>query len=395
MKNRVKIRTILLVVVTLCGQCKDKYVSPYKSPNVGYLVIEGFISGNIPIQYMLSRTLPLPGDTTIPKEEGATVQVEGSDNTVYVLAGQGNGVYSSVDTLSLNALARYRLRIHTAEGEDYLSDFVPFRVSPLIDSINWINGPTGVTIYANTHDPANATRYYEWNFVETWEYHSAEQATLEYDTATGYVIARPAAAEIYTCWHTDTASNILLGSSIKLAQDVIYEQPLQTLPEHGVQASVLYSMLVYQWSLTDSGYNYASIMKTNTESLGSIFDVQPSQLAGNIHCLTKPTEPVVGWVSAGTIQQKRIWIYGTQLAGWDYSYSCPNPDTVIHLLPGDAEDSVKARMAFTEDGYIPLFAHLTPPMVTADGYISNFVGCIDCRAQGGTTSRPVYWPPNY
>ena len=57
-------------------QCKDKYVSPYKSPSVGYLVVEGFISGNVPIQYALSRTLPLPGDTTIPKETGATVQVE-------------------------------------------------------------------------------------------------------------------------------------------------------------------------------------------------------------------------------------------------------------------------------------------------------------------------------
>jgi hypothetical protein len=71
MKKRVTKWTILLVVVTLCGQCKDKYVSPYKAPNVGYLVAEGFISGNVPIQYTLSRTLPLPGDTTIPKEEGA------------------------------------------------------------------------------------------------------------------------------------------------------------------------------------------------------------------------------------------------------------------------------------------------------------------------------------
>ena len=32
---------ILLVIATCCGQCKDKYVSPYKVPNVGYLVVEG------------------------------------------------------------------------------------------------------------------------------------------------------------------------------------------------------------------------------------------------------------------------------------------------------------------------------------------------------------------
>src|SRR5580658_5930664 len=192
MKRNINIGTILLAVVALCGQCKEKYVSPYVSPNVGYLVVEGYISGNTPIQYTLSRTLPLPGDSTIPKETGANVEVEGSDNSSISLTEQGSGVYSSVDTPMLNAQLRYRLRIHTTEGEDYLSDFVAFRPSPPIDSINWINGPTGLTIYANTHDPANATRYYEWNFVETWEYRSAEQSDYEYDTASGQVISRPA-----------------------------------------------------------------------------------------------------------------------------------------------------------------------------------------------------------
>jgi Domain of unknown function (DUF4249) len=389
-----KTPTILAVLIGLGGlfyQCKDKYVSPYKSPTVGYLVVEGFISGNAPIQYTLSRTLPLPGDSTIPKETGASVEVEGSDNSSISLIEQGNGRYSSVDTPMLNASVRYRLRIHTSEGEDYLSDFAPFRPSPPIDSINWINGPTGLTIYANTHDPANATRYYEWNFVETWEYRSAQQADYEFDTTTNEVIRRPDSGQIYVCWHTDTASNILLGTSIKLAQDVISMQPLQTLTENGWQVSVLYSVLVYQWALTDSAYNYANIMKTNTESLGSIFDVQPSILVGNIHCLTKTTEQVLGYISAGTIQQQRIWIYNTQVPLWQYSYSCPEADSVVPLI---SVDSLKAVRAFLMGDEIPLDPHITPPSIFVDGWTSNFAFCIDCRTQGGTNIRPSYWP-NY
>jgi hypothetical protein len=381
--------TILAICIGFLFQCKDKYVSPYKSPNVGYLVVEGLISGNTPIKYTLSRTLPLPGDTTIPKETGANVQVEGSDNSTFLLTEHSSGIYSSVDTPVLNTQAKYRLRIHTKEGEDYLSDFVPFRPSPAIDSLNWINGSSGVTIFANTHDPANATRYYQWSFVETWEYHSALQSDYEYDTAAGEVIRRPDSSEIYTCWHTDTATNILLGTSIKLAQDVIYQQQIQTLVENSVQVSYLYSILVYQWALTDSAYNYFSILQKNTESLGSIFDLLPSQLTGNIHCLTKPAEQVVGWVSAGTIQQQRIYIYRDQVPGWRYSFSCSEPDTVISL------DSVKARRAFTMEGLIPLDPHLTPPSPFQDGWTANAVGCIDCRVQGGTTSRPAYWPPGY
>jgi hypothetical protein len=389
MKRTPTILAILVVAAGFLFQCKDKYVSPYKSPNVGYLVVEGLISGNTPIQYTLSRTLPLPGDITIPKETGANVQVEGSDNSVLPLIEKGGGIYSSVDTPVLNAQAKYRLRIHTKEGEDYLSDFVPFHPSPAIDSLNWTYGPTGVTIYANTHDPANATRYYQWNFVETWEYHSAEQSDYEYDTAAGKVIRRPDSSEIYTCWHTDTATNVLLGTSIKLAQDVIYQQPIQTVVRNSVQISYLYSILVNQWALTDSGYNYMSILQKNTESLGSIFDLLPSQLAGNIHCLTTPAEQVVGWVSAGTIRQQRIFIYLYQVPGWRYSYMCSEPDTVVPL------DSIKIRNAFLLGGKVPIDPHITPPSVFSDGWTANVVGCVDCRAQGGVTARPPYWPPGY
>ena len=83
-------------------RCKDPYISPYKAPPTGYLVVEGYISGNTTTQFTLSHTIELPGDSTIPTEDGATVQVEGNDNTVYPLHGQGTGIYSSVDTLSLN-----------------------------------------------------------------------------------------------------------------------------------------------------------------------------------------------------------------------------------------------------------------------------------------------------
>jgi hypothetical protein len=83
--------------------------------------------------------------------------------------------------------------------------------------------------------------------------------------------------------------------------------------QYGQQLSVLYSIFVRQYALTEDGYNFLSLMQSNTESLGTIFDPQPSQLKGNIQCLTNPNEPVVGYVSAGTVQQQRIFISRNQL----------------------------------------------------------------------------------
>jgi hypothetical protein len=375
---RKRITILVAMLIGVFSQCKDKYVSPYVVPNVGYLVVEGLISGNVPIQYSLSRTLPLPGDSTLPKETGASVVVEGSDGTSIPLVDEGSGNYSSVDTPRLNVQAKYRLRIHTVEGEDFLSSFVPFIVSPPIDSINWVNGPTGVTIYANTHDPANATHYYEWSFEETWEYHAAVISDLLYDTATGQVVSRPAADQIFTCWHTGPSLDILLGNSLKLASDVIYRQPLRLLSANGVELSILYTMLVRQWALTDSANNYASIMQKNTESLGSIFDAQPSQLVSNIECLSKPGKQVIGYISAGTVQQERIWISNADVPGWDYVASCP-------YSPAFPPDSFSQRFQFQIMGRIPV-------EVPGMGIGAFEPYCADCRAAGGITTPPPFWP---
>ena len=36
---------VLLLLIILLGECKQSYVSPYKSPPTGYLVVEGLIAG--------------------------------------------------------------------------------------------------------------------------------------------------------------------------------------------------------------------------------------------------------------------------------------------------------------------------------------------------------------
>ena len=382
MRGPGKIAAVILVVILL-GQCRDKYVSPFTPTATGYLVVEGYISGNSPTQFVLSRTIALPGDSALPYENNAMVQVEGSDNSTYPLTGEGNGVYA--DSVTLNSQLQYRLRIRTSAGEEYLSDFVPFRPTPAIDSISYGPVTGGVDIYANTHDPTNATRYYQWKYVETWEYHSAEASAYQYNANANSVVSRPPANQIFTCWHTGPSTNILLGSSAKLAQDVIYQQPLRLLPHAGVELSVLYSTLVFQYALTEDAYNYLGIMQKNSESFGSIFDAQPSELKGNIHSLGNPAEQVIGFVSAGTVQQQRIFMSAAQFPNWGYVYRCPSIDDT--LKPGD---SIQLLSAFYYGSLVPL----SPYGIVASpaGWIVNAMSCVDCRAQGGVTVKPPFWP---
>jgi hypothetical protein len=189
MRQTIKILLLITCIAAPQWQCVQKYNSPYVSPPTGYLVVEGYISGNTPTQYTLSRTIPLPGDSAIPTETGAKVQVEGTDNSVYPLTEQSPGTYIAA-TLALNTATQYRLRITTSAGEQYLSSYVPYKPTPPIDSVSWIygyNSSGGMQIFVNTHDPANATRYYQWAYGETWEYNSAEESTVQYDGDTSPV----------------------------------------------------------------------------------------------------------------------------------------------------------------------------------------------------------------
>ena len=373
---------LLLLFLLLLGGCKQRYDSPYKSPATGYLVVEGYISGNSPTRYTLSRVIELPGDSSIPMETKAKLQVEGNDNTIFPLGEQGNGVYG-VGGLALSPTVQYRLRIQTSNGESYLSDYVPFKPTPPIDSINWIQDADGVTIYANTHDPANSTRYYQWEFDETWAYDAAEFSYYKWlGYPTDSVRVRADSEFVFHCWQNKPSTPLLLGSSVKLAQDVIYRQPLQQIPTMSQQFSILYSTMVRQYALTQAGYDFLSLMKSNTESLGSIFDAQPSQLKGNIHCLTNPAEPVVGYVSAGTVQQQRIFISRFQVGDIGYQFACQQPDTPVARA--------LAIQFFEYQDYVPLGLIIQNGQTV--GWTANAKFCVDCTIQGGTTKKPSFWP---
>jgi hypothetical protein len=373
-----------LVLLLLFGECKDPYVSPYRSPATGYLVVEGFIAGNSVTQFTLSRTITLPGDSTLPAVAGASVQVEGSDNSTYPLSDMGNGVYSSVDTLQLNPLLQYRLRIRTT-SDQYLSDFVPFKTTPPIDSINWVqDGARQVTIYANTHNPNDTAGYYRWDFSQIYEHDASEEATYYYDqdTVPKMVVPRTAAMYTYRCWNAGNSTSIIIANSTKLSADVLYEQPVKLIPPDDIQLSVLYTILVRQYAITADAYKFLHLMQLNTESLGSIFDAQPSQLNGNIHSTTNTGELVIGYVSAGTMQQARIWISRYQVQTY-YNGACPVKDTLV------GNDSMDLWNFFGQGAYGPITQGCPGP---GSCWLANYQSCLDCRTNGGVLAKPAIWP---
>lgn len=387
MKNKTGYAVLLLVMLQAC---KEKYDLPFKSPPTGYLVVEGVINtgpGSTNIQ--LSRTTSLSDSSTyLHIETGASVLVEGSDNSVFPLFEKVPGNYSA-DQLILNNALQYRLRIKTIGGKEYLSDFVQPKTTPPIDSLNWKRESDGVRIYVNTHDPQNQIKYYKWEFLETWEFHANYIPNIEYNITqspggttitVGYknIIDE----SLYKCWQSSGSTSLLTGSTAKLSQDVIFENPLTLIPNASWKLGVLYSINVKQYAISKNNYDFLEKMKKNTESVGSIFDPQPSELKGNIHCISNPLEPVIGYVDASSAETMRLFISNNQVPDWGYNKICDQYE--FKNVP----DSVK--FAYSQ-GFIPTM----PSRMGVPGIPYFFAvydrSCADCTVLG-TNNKPVYWP---
>lgn len=377
--NKVKILLSVALVVFL-GGCREKYEPDVTSSNSQFLVVEGIINaGSGQTNITLSKTFKLDDSARLRYEPNAQVVVEGEDNSVRPLTSLGNGTYRSPD-LGLTVGQKYRLRINTPDGKEYLSDFVTAKETPDIDSVGWRQTSEGVRFYVNTDDPTNNTRYYKWDFDETWEIRTFYQSYYIYEN--GVVRERTPSEDVSTCWKHGKSNQIIVGSSARLQSDVMFEAPVNFIGKNDEKLSVRYSILVRQSALDKAGFEFYELMKRNTESVGTVFDPQPSEIWGNIRCVTNPGEMVIGYVSIATVNEKRIFVSNTELQSWTFPQYCPTTNVANH------PDSLS--LAFNT-GLSPVDAIYSPSAPVIIGYVTSSKPCVECTARAGSLVRPSFW----
>ncbi|MDE3213243.1 MAG: DUF4249 domain-containing protein, partial [Bacteroidota bacterium] len=317
---------IFLLIILFAG-CVKSYNPPAILSDYHYLVVQGSLvsSPDSPTVITLSRTVQL-SDTTasLSVETGARVEIADPSGALIPLTEIQPGQYEAAPTV-LNPSQTYQLKITTSNGVEYASDFVPVLQTPPIDSINWLQ-PGDLTIYANSHDPTGNIHNFRWDYQETWQYRAHLDREVGVDN--GLMYYTDSTHQTYNCWISHSSSDILLGSTVALSQDQISGFPLLTIPQNSQKLSVRYSILVKQYALTDSAFQYLGVLKKNTENLGSIFDAQPTQLIGNFHSVTHPSETVIGYLTASTVSQQRIFISHSELHDWNYAYTGRYCDSV-------------------------------------------------------------------
>ncbi len=419
------------------ASCKKPFSPNLTTVTTNFLAVDGpILSGDSTI-ISLSRTTSLSDTTQNKVELKAIVSVEDDQAKLYPLTELGKGKYA-LGVTNFDASRKYRLDIKTSNGKIYQSDFVPMKVTPPIDSIYFKqNSDASVLFYVNAHDATNSTRYYRWDYKETWSYVSLFTAYYQYKNNAVVPIVFDTPDDISTCYRGDVSNQIFIGSSAKLTEDVIAGEQLGGIVSGSEKVAQKYVMRLRQYALTQDGFNYYQNLKINTEQLGSIFDAQPTTTVGNIHCITSPGDLVLGFISASTATSKQFNLKYQDLPlqvsePYDIvadstnslvaSHYFPPPGLTGHVCIPNTGDYVSPspyvlvptpgatwRIFFTPTATYN--SRIAKVVASGDSLVFNtmlgydlnldIVGyyyapkiCVDCRLKGGTNIRPSYFPPH-
>jgi hypothetical protein len=370
--------------------CRKPYEPPAIKASNHFLAIDGFINTGAfsSTTITLSRSLNLLDSVPNIPELNALVMIQTPNGASFTLADTGNnGIYVSAP-LTLDPSQKYLVSVTTSDGNKYVSDPVTPKASPPIDSLTWellddaTAGTEVVNILVNSHDPTDNTRYYRWDYVETWQHQSVMQSY--WGTKNNLVYPIDPSESTFNCWTTGNSNSIILGSSIALSSDVVSHAQIASFIKNDPKMDIKYSMLVRQYPLDFDAYKYWLTVQKNSQSLGGLFDIQPSQIRGNFHCITNPGDPVLGYVSACSVQEMRLFINNNSLPGWKSNpvFNCPIKD-----IPTDPNNSFLWNYPDPDFQIWYFVSNFPAPPIMKITYKV----CLDCRFQGGINIKPSFW----
>lgn len=375
-------------LIVAISACLEPYNAPDVKENPDLLVVDGFVNatdGSAAVR--LTHTTTLANDVDLPFEKQAIVTVRSEAGDIVTLFEQDSGRYT-VDGLTIDPSLRYQLNVVTANGKEYASDFITITDTPDVDSLSWRQVDDGLQVYTSTHDTDGDSRFYRWSYVETWEVHAPFLSG--YKAENNRALYREPHEFIFECYQSFISTDILVASTERLNEDVVSEFPVVYIPRVSPRISVLYHIKVQQRVIEKKEYEFWNDLERVTETLGGLFDSQPYEILGNIHNLTNPNEPVLGYFSGGKVTYKEIFI----------PYKDLTRDLQIRPFHGCTLDTIcvvldPLRPCSLDLTSLPSKTYLIGSLSENGviwGYTSSSEPCSDCREQGASLVKPDFWP---
>lgn len=393
---------IILLAFALAG-CLEPY-----EPEVGEydstLVVDGlFSNGASPSTVTLSRSFPYS------EEEGALIGgaeviIEEEQGVQSRLLESSPGVYQT-DTAAFRGQIgrRYRLLVRTPDGERFESDWEEMKASPAIEELYGVyqeripDDPTlapiaGLQFYLSTQDPEDNTRFYRWEYEETYQFGLRYPATIRVEFGSSPGNGQDEVFFLFgddyeggQCWKTERSTQLLIATTEDFTRDVIEDLPLFYVDNTTSRLYIRYSLLVKQYAVSREYHTFLRKVQEINETTGSLFDPIPNEVFGNIRSAEGKDIPVLGYFAVAGVSERRIFVNREDLPlgfGAPFGPQCMN-DTI--------DLDFRTLYNRTRFGGTVLYGYHVNLMGNPIGYLLTGVQCSRCAASQATNERPDFW----
>ena len=374
----------VFIFITLAG-CIEPF-TPNIDESEESLVIEGQITDQEGYHYIhISRTAPYYDPHKIPEPD---CQVEVVDNygNIFEFYESDSGLYMQwIPKDFLNIGTQYKVKVITTDGNIYESDFNELlSPSPPIDNIYYeievreTNDPdkplNGIQFYLDLNVPGDFARNYRWELEETWEYEAAYRIQYYYD---GIIHEIDDPFFLFRCWRTEPIHKIYTFTTRYSTSNTINKFPLNYVSNQSNRLKIKYSLLVKQYSLSNTAYDYWFQVQKQSQERGGLYETQPVQIQGNISNINDPEEVVLGFFDVSSVPEKRIFV--------SESFNFRIHDAKCYLRVIDYDRQLRMYTIF------PVYMISLSEMGVGPPYGVGYGTCFDCTKGGGKTEKPDFW----
>ncbi|MEL6865584.1 MAG: DUF4249 domain-containing protein [Bacteroidota bacterium] len=326
---------ILLSMALVVNSCIDQ-IDLETEDRGSLMTISGQLTTDLGPHQVEVRSSALfrEGPEGIPQPiSGASVQVTDDLGTVIEFTeGEPPGVYYSAADVRGEVGRTYTLEVRTTEGKVYRSQAELMLPVPEIDSLSFALGDDEVDVLVYT--PIDKNTGLRWRAYGEYEFHEISSQT-NLNPKICYV-TETVDLNLVTVVDGASVNGNFLSAERAITKNVDY------------RFAIRYCMHVIQQSLSPAATEFWSTVNEEINRTGSIFDIPPAKIAGNMANVDDPDEEVLGIFYASAADTSRLFMLRQEVGN-----------------PG------------------PLCIPFPPP--PAD--------CFNCQQRlGATTEKPVYWP---
>ncbi len=365
--------------------CREPFNPDIAPSDLTVLVVEGYLDTegmSSILQLGYTRNIQSE-DNFSPSYPVASVFLESLQGEQYSLTDLGGGKYEFAHDIAEED--SYRLRIISSDGRSYSSEFMKPILTPEIIEVGFERNEIGAEVYVTTKGDENADDFL-WTYEETYAFRPKIASSFKYDPETKDIVYRNPDERTDLCYRGGPSSDLILETSSRFQDQFVFRQSIKQILIGDERLSVRYSILISQKALDKKASEFWEILRKNTDDLGSIFSPMPSNISSNVSNDQDPGSPVIGYVSLGTVKQKRLFIDIREVTPWntqvpEYFGCMVEPDTIFRA---------SYENAFGSGNFVPTTPIIPDRAPAPIGFQGAPRRCTDCTLRG-TIVKPDFW----